>query len=586
MGNKDKEEGTSGTKTGPSLLDKAVSTFLGNLDSATKEQLRQLQEQQAVTINQAVLPAGLNATADNTSLSGILRSLLSTHEGPLAGLTENQLQTALSDLKAHSTAKHFAHVHAPGQFGSAELTTEDQAVWRNWARDSKNSMDLSSIFRFVCRFQQERNFKYSEKSLRENLYIICPREIMSSLNTKVDNNFPLQQIFNDLLVISDSVRSEEEIKLEVERILADPDDPIDALRQVLSLLEQCPNLDSQSLDSACLSEARRLIRRLDGNGGNHLYGSVEALFLHRPVKDFINYFHVLKSTYPQELRRLARPIKHHKFHHISPQSHIAKEPSDANVDNLVEVFSKFHDELKELKQTLVALPTNKPVIPKTLPPSHPTAQNTSSPINAHLLNRLTQLEDQQQQQLQQHRSLLMHHVPNPNIPAPYDQMPYNQRTCGIHLSRHFHSNAECAKQQLFPCPLPGHDHQASDCSQPRDYMHIPGIGIYNSHSATARRKCEEAGEVVQHRPRNPDNYDQPWPYWQQGSQRPVHYNTYGRNLPQAQQSTNVQPPLPEPSNNRQIDLPSTSTSTTPRMNHIPTYSAHETLPTLGNYLNF
>ena len=180
----------------------------------------------------------------------------------------------------------------------------------------------------------------------------------------------------------------------------------------------------------------------------------------------------------------------------------------------------------------------------------------------------------------------MHHVPNPNIPIPHHQRPYNQRLCGIHLSRHLHSNAECTKQQLFPCPLPGHDDQASDCSQPRDYMHIPGIKIYNSHSAMARRKCEGVGEVVQHRPRLPDNYDQPDPYWQQGSQRPVHYNTDGRYLPQAQQSTNVPPPLYEPSKNRQIDLSSTSTSTIPRMNHIPAYSAHETLPTPGNYLNY
>ena len=579
MGNEDKEAGTSGTKTGSSLLDKAFSTFLGNLDSATKEQLRQLQEQQAVTVNQAVLPAGLNASADNTSLSGILRSLLSTHEGPLAGLTENQLQTALSDLNAHSTANYFAQVQAPGQFGSAELTTEDQAVWRNWARDSKNSMDLTSIFRFLCRYHQERNCKFSEKSLRENLYIICPREIMSSLSTKVNNNFPLQQIFNDLLLISDSIRSPEEIKLEVERILADPQDPIDALRQVLSLSEKCPNLDNQSLDSACLSEARRMIRRL---GGNHLYGNVEALFLHRPVKDFINYYDVLKSIYPQELLRLARTNKPHKFLHIPPQSEIAKKPSDANVENLVAVFSKLHDKLRELEQKVNALPINKPVIPKAYPPSYPTAQNTSSPIDNHFLNRLTQLEDQQQQ----HQSLLMHHVPNPNIPIPHHQRPYNQRLCGIHLSRHLHSNAECTKQQLFPCPLPGHDDQASDCSQPRDYMHIPGIKIYNSHSAMARRKCEGVGEVVQHRPRLPDNYDQPDPYWQQGSQRPVHYNTDGRYLPQAQQSTNVPPPLYEPSKNRQIDLSSTSTSTIPRMNHIPAYSAHETLPTPGNYLNY
>ena len=248
MSNEDSEAGTSGTKTGSSFIDKAASSILGDLDSATKEQIRRLQDQQAVTINPAVLPAGLNASTDNKSLSGILRSLLSTHDCPLSNLTENQLQTALSGLNASHAKNDLTQVLAPEQFGSAELTVEDQTLWRNWAKDSKNSMDLTSIFRFCSRFHQERNCKFSEQSLRDNLYIICPREIMSSLTNKVDKGFPLQKIFNDFLLISDSIQSPEEIRLEVERVLANPEDPIAALRQVLSLLEKNPMIDNQSLD--------------------------------------------------------------------------------------------------------------------------------------------------------------------------------------------------------------------------------------------------------------------------------------------------------------------------------------------------
>lgn len=71
---------------------------------------------------------------------------------------------------------------------------------------------------------------------------------MSSLTNKVDKGFPLQKIFNDFLLISDSIQSPEEIRLEVERVLANPEDPIAALRQVLSLLEKNPMIDNQSLD--------------------------------------------------------------------------------------------------------------------------------------------------------------------------------------------------------------------------------------------------------------------------------------------------------------------------------------------------
>ena len=181
---------------------------------------------------------------------------------------------------------------------------------------------------------------------------------------------------------------------------------------------------------------------------------------------------------------------------------------------------------------------------------------------------------------------MMHHVPNPNIERPYHQRPYNQRPCGIHITRNPHLNGACKRQQILPCPLPGHAHQASDCGQPRDYLHIPGVKIYINDSATARLRSMEVGEVMQQQSqRYQDDYDQPDPYrfGQQGLQPPVTYNTDGRYLPLTQQSANAHPPLYEPSKNLPIDQPSTSTSTAPRLNHIPAY---ETLPTPGNYLNY
>merc|ERR1711860_385005 len=61
------------------------------------------------------------------------------------------------------------------------------------------------------------------------------------------------------------VMSAEEIKLEVERTLANPSDPIAALRSVLALLEKNPASNTTSLDSQCLDEAKRMVRRLGGN---------------------------------------------------------------------------------------------------------------------------------------------------------------------------------------------------------------------------------------------------------------------------------------------------------------------------------
>ena len=196
------------------FLERAAAALFKKLDGEAKDRFRELHEAQALSFNPAVLPAGISATSNNTSLGGILRSLLSTHKGPLSNLTEAELTKALSDLRTSSSEPNdLIKVNAPTEFGSAEFTSEDQSAWRNWAKDSKHGMDLVAIFRFCTRYHNERQCKFSEKTLRDHLYILCPREVMSPLNSKVDRGFSLQRIFDDLLLITDSVMSAEEIKL-------------------------------------------------------------------------------------------------------------------------------------------------------------------------------------------------------------------------------------------------------------------------------------------------------------------------------------------------------------------------------------
>ena len=208
-------------KSSGSIVDKVANSIFNGMNETAKQQIRELHEHQAVTFNPAVLPAGLSASAENTSLSGILRSLLSTHQGPLADLTETQLAKALSSFTTQPQDKgELVKVLAPTEFGSAELTEADQNAWRSWAKDAKSGIDLAAIFRYCTRYHQERNCRFSEKSLRENLIILCPREIISSLNSKVEKGYGLQRIFDDLLLLSDSIMSAEEHTLLILGILA------------------------------------------------------------------------------------------------------------------------------------------------------------------------------------------------------------------------------------------------------------------------------------------------------------------------------------------------------------------------------
>ena len=288
-----KDEGKK-EKFKSNFLDKAAAVIFQDIDEKARDQIRDLNNRQAIICNPAVLPAGLSASEDNKSLGGILRSLLSTHQGPLKSITETELTQAIRGLdRHHNDQSDIVKVIAPTEYGSAELAPEDQAAWRNWAKDSKHGMDLAAIFRYCTRYHKDHQCRFSEKTLRDNLFILCPREIMTSLNSKAEKDFPLQKIFDELLIITDSIMSSEEIRLEVERVLANPADPIAALRSVLSILEKNPSANNASLDSECLAEAKRMVRRL---GGNQLYGSVESLFLHRRSQDFLNYFEILKTS--------------------------------------------------------------------------------------------------------------------------------------------------------------------------------------------------------------------------------------------------------------------------------------------------
>ena len=385
------------------FLDKAAAVVFQGLDDKARDQIRDLNNCQAITCNPAVLPARLSATEDNKSLGGILRSLLSTHEGPLKGITETELTQAIRGLdRDHKEQSDVVKVLAPTEYGTAELTPENQAAWRNWAKDSMHGMDLAAIFRYCARYHKDRQCCFSEETLRDNLFILCPREIMTSLNSKAEKDFPLQKIFDDFLLITDSIMSSEEIRLEVERVLANPVDPIAALRSVLSILEKNSSANNASLDAECLAEAKRMVRRL---GGNQLYGSVESLFLHRRSQDFLNYFDILKTVYPQELACLARSSKP-KIHHIPAPVEEEEEPKPTieHISSAISsaIISKLNLPENKPDKGLPPTPSGPVTAPTpTAPPAPTDSVDSSSSLSHAILDTLNQ-----------QNSLLLHNLQN------------------------------------------------------------------------------------------------------------------------------------------------------------------------------
>ena len=143
-----------------------------------------------------------------------------------------------------------------------------------------------------------------------------------------------------------------------------------------------------------------------------MYGSVEALFLHRTAKDFLNYFDILKSVYPQELSRLAKGSKA-KIHHVSA-SEDPVEDLKPTIDTLTSAlmtpfnsqFKLMRDEIQELKDRSSAAATARPVNSADPPPPPQAACN----IDNDLARRLSLIEGQQQQ-------LMLHNI-QAQLPPP------------------------------------------------------------------------------------------------------------------------------------------------------------------------
>ena len=577
-----KDDPSKVKKSSGSIVDKVANSIFNGMNESAKQQIRELHEHDAVTFNPAVLPAGLSASAENTSLSGILRSLLSTHQGPLADITETQLAKALSSFTTQPQDKgELVKVLAPTEFGSAELTEADQNAWRSWAKDAKSGIDLAAIFRYCTRYHQERNCRFSEKSLRENLIILCPREIISSLNSKVEKGYGLQRIFDDLLLLSDSIMSSEEIRLEVERVLAHPSDPIAALRTVLSLLEKNPTSSNAALDAECLAEAKRLVRRL---GGNNLYGNVEALFLHRRSQDFINYYDILKSVYAPELTRLAKTNKS-KLHHVDD----SLETSSFSPDKLeAAIDSKFSQYLEQMDQKFEKFREQQPPQPTqpasqtpTQPP--PPQEHPEGSMHTLLMNQLLhniQAQNYQQSPKNKVRSDKSQKSRR-NRPQDGSRTQYKHKLCGLHALPN-HTNQECRRQKAWPCPLHGPDHHAGQCHRVGDYIHIPNLTVYSSDSERAQFLCTAAGYAVTPSDRPPRTAGPPEappaPLYPQLPQAPYNYNAWAmasapRMPTSAPNPNNFKPPLYEPRQAHPMDLASNAPM---QLNHIPSSNTSST----------
>ena len=310
-------EGNSGA-AGPgnqggegSMMDRWAEGFLSSVDPQVKAKILEMANEDSLQLNPNKVPARVFASESNRSLEGIVRALLAEHKGLAKDVTEQDLQQALATFsKVPRRGDDTMSVPAPTSFGTKELGPKDLDCWRRFTNDTRSGLDLRSILEWVTAFQMDHKNMFTEDTLRKHLYILVPKTCLPSLSWKVKRSYPLQKIFDELLLTTNALRSEEEIRAEIEAELANPKDVLAAMRNVLALLETCPG-DARDLDKDCLRESQRLIKRI---GGARLANAVKSLFLHEPASDYATYYSVVKTNFTEEIKDLTTTRKGRAHH--------------------------------------------------------------------------------------------------------------------------------------------------------------------------------------------------------------------------------------------------------------------------------
>ena len=470
------------------LIVRAAESYLETVEPAAREAI--LADRDALQVNPGRIPARHYARADDKSFEGLFRSILADHKGLAKDITESDFRKALQTLREAPVRSDPGEVRvsAPTHFGQQDLKKEDLDAWRRFNSDSKGGLDLRSLFEYVCSYHEERGNIFSEDSLRRHLYILVPKNHMTSLAWKVKRMYSLQKIFDECLLAADNVKTEEELRNDIEKTLDNPKDVLEALRKTMELLEQCPN-GGDTLDQDCLREAKRLVKRL---GGPNLSNQVLALFQNEQTHDFSTYYAVIKKYFTEILKELTQKPKG-RAHAIDEIPDIPDEkgapgkegrpiqtsttppaqPGPSAQSSLEETKLLLQEILSKLNGPTQQVSNLYPVVQQVAPAQNQGgARPKSKASNKKKKNRS--------------RDGYSYHVAN---------MPYKDRPCALHENGN-HTNSACARQQAVPCALHA-DHSAAWCPRLEDaYYHPPALVVYNSDSPLAKQACLAAGGVV------------------------------------------------------------------------------------------
>jgi hypothetical protein len=467
-GDEDKKD-----KDKESFTGKLSTAWINSLDTDIKAQVLQLAKENRISINSDHLPARLVDDGNVSSLTGFLRALVSESSGKLKELSEAELSKVVGqlDLNRPKPDSNIARVCAPEVFGATELSKADLEEWRVFRKDTREGQDLNMVLDFLVSFHKREGQKYTESTLRENMFRIIPKHLISKLYLRVKKGARIQAIFDELVLFDKKMLSQDEIRTACEKLLSSTNDPLGAFEEIQNMMSSGIG-DLDRIDDNCLLECKRYIKRV---GGESFFNAVESMHRHCEESNFLTYYATLKRYFSSDLQSFANARR--KVHNVYGAFDTAEEGRN---DSIRAVHDHQQREiLQEMKKMVEEVKKSQKVnnIPQINPPVQPAqTQGTGGPCFACGSTQHQKRDCPKAQAGQGNRNNQAgRNQGGFQTQSGWGNLMYADQHCRVHPYNK-HTNRECYTQQVQGCPTHQGNHAASECRRKGTDTSPPAMG--------------------------------------------------------------------------------------------------------------
>ena len=429
------------SKDTPTLAEKFLNTL-----SSSPEELAELHNTGAITLNKDKIPARLKFAPDELSLTNILRGLLGkTDETSLKNISEASLNSIIKNIAAPDQTNPSSFVDPPPVFGTNDvIASADLESLRQFRKDSRDSVDISTSLDYLNDFHIRTGNKYSAKALCQGLGTILPSKTLKSYYRLIRQQVSIGEIFKALQEEFSEEKSLHDSLNDLHDLSETACSGLDFLEKLTRIVNDTSS--AKEIDTLALNEARRFLKRELGPNS----ATLECFFSMSPNKNLREYVRLAKLHFLPLLKKSNKS----RLHHIdSPQVSTNDFVTKADMESFLEKIVQSQNSTLQNQMHNVQSQMHN-------------VQSQSGQITCYGCKQVGHISKFCPKRQSQFYSA--NQVQSKPFPTPPTKL-YCHDKCSIH-PQSTHLNSEC-QSQLTPCVfrINHGGHSAGDCMRPAGF---------------------------------------------------------------------------------------------------------------------